>query len=83
MANLTNLQADIRPLFTDRDVHAMSKASSLASYEDVKSHAQILYESIRGVGGSIRPPPPPCGEGPWPQDRVELFGKWMSDGFPP
>jgi hypothetical protein len=29
------------------------------------------------------PPPPPKGEGPWPQSRIELFAKWMTDGFPP
>jgi hypothetical protein len=29
------------------------------------------------------PPPPPNGEGPWPQSRVELFAKWMADGCPP
>ena len=83
MANVTSFQADIRPLFTDPDVHAMSKAFHLASYDDVKSHAEIVYERIRGIGGSLMPPPSPRGEGPWPQDRIELFAKWMSDGCPP
>ena len=32
---LTSFEADIRTLFTDRDVHAMSKAFNLASYDDV------------------------------------------------
>ena len=39
MAEKTSYAMDIRPLFTDRDVHAMSKAFNLASYNDVKAHA--------------------------------------------
>lgn len=25
------------------------------------------------------PPPPPRGEGLWPQSRIELFGRWIED----
>lgn len=83
MTNLTSFQRDIRPFFTDRDIRAMSKAFNLASYDDVKAHAPIIYDRIRGVGGAVMPPPPPRGEGPWPQSRIELFAKWMSEGCPP
>jgi hypothetical protein len=83
MANVTSFQAHIRPLFTDRDVHAMSKAFNLASCDDVKKHASIIYDRIRGIGGAVMPPPPPRGEGPWPQSRIELFAKWMADGYQP
>jgi hypothetical protein len=47
MANLTSFQSDIRPLFTERDVHAMSKAFNLASYDDVKKHAPVIFDRIR------------------------------------
>jgi hypothetical protein len=80
---LTSFEADIRPLFTDRDIHAMSKAFNLASYEDVKKHAAAIYDRIRGIGGAVMPPPPPRGEGPWPQARIELFAKRMAEGFQP
>jgi hypothetical protein len=83
MANLTSFQADIRPLFTERDVHAMSKAFNLASYDDVKKHAAVIFDRIRGIGGAVMPPPPPRGEGPCPQSRIELFAKWMADGYQP
>jgi hypothetical protein len=83
MAQPTSFQADIRPLFTDRDVQAMSKAFNLASYNDVKARAAIIYDRIRGIGGGVMPPPPPRGEGPWPQSRIELFAKWMADGCQP
>src|SRR5580693_363110 len=79
MANLTSFQTDIRPLFTDRDIRAMSKAFNLGSYDDVKSHAAAIHDRIRGIGGAVMPPPPPRGEGPWTQSRIELFARWMSD----
>jgi hypothetical protein len=83
MAKLTSFQEDIRPLFTERDIRAMSKDFNLASYDDVKAHAAAIYDRIRGVGGAVMPPPPPRGEGPWPQARIELFAKWMTDGCQP
>jgi len=83
MAGLTSFQTDIRPLFTDRDIRAMSSAFNLARYEDVKGHASKIHDRIRGIGGAVMPPPPPRGEGPWPQSQIELFAKWMADGCPP
>jgi len=83
MAQPTSFQADIRPLFTDRDVQGMSKVFNLASYEGVKARAALIYNRIRGIGGAVMPPPPPRGEGPWPQARIELFARWIADGCPP
>jgi hypothetical protein len=83
MTKLTSFQADVRPLFTERDVNAMSKAFDLASYDDVKTHAAIIYDRIRGIGGAVMPPPPRRGEDPWPQSWIELFAKWIADGYQP
>jgi hypothetical protein len=83
MVNLTSFHADILPFFTERDIHAMSKAFNLASYDDVKAHAAAIYDRIRGIGGAVMPPPSPIGEGPWPQSRIEIFAKWMADGYQP
>jgi hypothetical protein len=83
MSRQTSFQADILPLFTERDIHAMSKAFNLANYDDVKAHASAIYDRIRGIGGAVMPPPPPRGEGPWPQPRIELFAKWIGDGYQP
>ena len=33
MTTKTSFATDIRPLFTERDIHARSKAFNLASYE--------------------------------------------------
>jgi hypothetical protein len=83
VAKLTSFQADILPLFTERDIHAMSRAFNLASYADVKAQAAVIYDRIRGIGGPVMPPPPPRGEGPWPQTRIDLFGRWITDGHQP
>jgi hypothetical protein len=83
MTKLTSFEADIRPLFTDRDINGMMKAFNLAHYDDVKKNAAAIYDRLRGVGGAVMPPPPPRGEGAWPQARIELFAKWMSEGFQP
>jgi hypothetical protein len=83
MANLTSFKADILPLFTERDIHPMSKAFNLASYDDVKAHAAAICDRIRGIGEAVMPPPPPRGEGPWPQSRIELSAKWIADGRQP
>jgi hypothetical protein len=83
MAKPTGFQADIRPLFTDRDIQGMMKAFNLESYDDVKTHAAAIYDRIRGIDGAVMPPPPPAGEGAWPQARIDLFAKWMADGYLP
>jgi hypothetical protein len=31
----------------------------------------------------VMPPPPPKGEGPWAQPRIEAFAKCMADGCRP
>jgi hypothetical protein len=83
MTIVTSFQAHIRPLFTDRDIQAMSKAFNLASYDNVRAHAAVIYDRIRGKGGAVMPPPPPRGEGPWPQAQIQLFAQWMADGYQP
>ena len=83
MTNTTSFQRDILPLFAQLDIEGMRKAFNLASYDDVKKHAAAIYDRIRAIGGPVMPPPPPRGEGPWPQSRIELFAKWMADGFQP
>jgi hypothetical protein len=83
VSKATSFAADIRPLFTDRDIQGMKKGFNLASYDEVKAHASAIYDRIRGIGGAVMPPPPPLGEGPWPQSRIDLFAKWLADGCQP
>jgi hypothetical protein len=57
MTKLTSFQADIRPLITELDIQAMSKAFNLASY-DVKTRTAAINDRIRGIGGAVMRPPP-------------------------
>src|SRR5277367_5668364 len=54
---MTSYETDIRPLFTERDIHGMSKAFNLASYDEVKAHAAATKDRIRGIGSAVMPPP--------------------------
>lgn len=79
---MTSYAADIRPLFSDLDVQGMSRAFDLRSYDACKAHAQAMYDRVRGIG-NLMPPLPPRGDGPWSQERIDLFGKWVAEGCPP
>jgi hypothetical protein len=65
---------DIRPLFREKDVSSMAKAFDLASYNDVRAHADGILAKV--ADGSM-----PC-DGAWPQERVELFRSWVDAGCP-
>jgi hypothetical protein len=67
--------ANIKPLFRARDQRAMTFALDLYSYEDVSQHADAILAKLRS--GSM-----PC-DGRWPQDRVDLFDRWIRDGKQP
>ncbi len=63
---------DIRPLFRDKDVHAMRFAFDLSQYDEVKTNAQGIYDRL--ADGSM-----PC-DGAWAEDRIALFRQWMEEG---
>ena len=67
-------ERDIRPLFRPDDVGAMSFAFDLASYEDVRTNAEVIYERV--ADGSM-----PC-DSRWPTERIELFRAWIDAGSP-
>lgn len=64
-----SFERDIRPLFRDVDVDAMSFALDLRSYDDVMSHAEIVFDRLRD--GSM-----PC-DVAWPPDLIETFRAWI------
>ena len=66
--------ADIKPLFRVRDINAMRGRFDLSKYEDVKRHAKAIYDRLED--GSM-----PC-DGPWPEEQVVIFKKWMDTGMP-
>lgn len=65
---------DIKPLFRAKDRDSMRRAFDLWSYADVEAHADAIAEAVRK--GAM-----PC-DGAWPQERVELFDRWIARGKP-
>jgi hypothetical protein len=83
MSGVTSFREDILPLFSELDINGMRRAFDLTDYEAVKAHARAIKDRIRGIGGPVMPPPPPRGDGPWAQSRIDLFDRWVADGCPP
>ena len=66
--------ADIRPLFREGDRESMMGWFDLWSHADVVAYADAIAERLHD--GSM-----PCDD-PWPDDRVELFDRWVDAGMP-
>jgi hypothetical protein len=56
----------------DRD--AMRRAFDLWLYDDVVSHAGA-------IGAKLHDGTMPC-DGPWPEERVSLFDRWVDQAMP-
>ena len=69
-----SFERDVRPLFRPEDVHAMSFAFDLASYEQVRVNADGIYARL--ADGSM-----PC-DAAWPAAQVERFRAWIDAGCP-
>jgi truncated hemoglobin YjbI len=64
----------IKPLFRRRDQRSMSFAFDLWSHDDVSRHSDAIL-------GRLRDGTMPC-DGAWPQDKIEVFARWVSTGKP-
>lgn len=71
-----SFQADIVPIF-EQYRGSMLWRLDLTNYEDVKANAEMLYSQINGGGM------PPSPYNAIPADQIELFKKWMAEGFHP
>ena len=58
----------------------MRKRFDLLAYDQVKASSPMIYARLSN--GSM-PPPPPDDNGPWPEEWIELFKRWMDEGCPP
>jgi hypothetical protein len=67
-------ERDIRPLFREEDISSMSMTFDLASYDDVSANADRILARLSD--GSM-----PC-DGPWPEEQVDLFRRWVDAGSP-
>jgi len=64
--------AHVKPLFRRRDRQSMQFVFDLWSYADVSKHAEGILNRLRD--GSM-----PC-DGTWPEERINLFARWIADG---
>jgi hypothetical protein len=67
-------EADVKPLFREKDRSSMLRAFDLWSYDDVSQHADAILARLEE--GSM-----PC-DGAWPPDRVDLVRRWLAQGAP-
>ena len=70
-----SFEADIRPLFRDRDRQSMSFAFDLWSYDDVRTRAAEIFARLQS--GTM-----PC-DGAWPDARIAVFRRWIDLGSQP
>ena len=69
-----SFEADIKPLFRERDRDSMRSHFDLWDHDDVSDNAEAILERLRD--GSM-----PC-DVAWPEDRVDLFARWVEEGKP-
>jgi hypothetical protein len=66
-------EAQIKPLFRERDRRSMLFAFDLWSYDDVSQHGARILARLRS--GTM-----PC-DGPWSEEQVETFQRWIDAGM--
>jgi hypothetical protein len=69
-----SFEEHIKPLFRPRDHQSMSFAFDLWSYDDASAHADAILARLRARTM-------PC-DGAWPDEKVELFQRWVESGKP-
>ena len=67
-----SFEQHIKPLFRRRDRQSMQFAFDLWSHHDVSTHADAILTRLQA--GSM-----PC-DGAWPDDRTDLFRRWIDAG---
>jgi len=73
MEQQVTFEQDIRPLFRDSDIRAMSSSFDLSSYDDVRANAEAIQAQL--AAGTM-----PC-DGAWPPEDVARFQAWVDGGF--
>jgi hypothetical protein len=76
----TSYERDIRPLFRQIDIDHMNNFGvDLSTYDGVKENAEEILSRLKDT---TRPMPPVSDGGPWPLNQIDLFERWMQEGFP-
>jgi hypothetical protein len=85
----TSYATDIRPLFRNNDIRCMSRRRPPIKLDDAAwlcdpaptfgfpDHGNARKVYSRLVLGDMPP------DGPWSQDKIDTYARWMDDGFHP
>lgn len=73
--SLVGFEADVKPLFREKDRDAMLSKFDLWRYDDVK-------QNVDGIGAALEEQKMPC-DGAWPSEQVEIFESWHRAGCAP
>jgi len=74
-----SFQLHIRPMFNETDIQHMSFRMELSDHEDVKNNSSGILSHLKGEGSLM---PPESNGGPWPQEWIDLFERWINEGHP-
>ena len=84
MANRpTSFELHIRPLFRQEpDINHMLQqvGLDLNSYDQVRQNANDILQRLKAR--DISQMPPNNAEGPWPDEWITLFERWIREGSP-
>jgi hypothetical protein len=72
---------DIKPLFRPIDIEHMNRHDVLLddfTYMSVPAHARAVQETLTG-----NPPSMPPGGPYWTRQQLDIFAKWIADGYQP
>jgi CDGSH-type Zn-finger protein/truncated hemoglobin YjbI len=70
-----SFDAHVKPLFRPADRNSMTFAFDLWSRADVQAHATDILDRLSS--GTM-----PC-DGAWPEEKVDVFKRWIESGFQP
>lgn len=68
-------------MFRSMDVQHMGFKFDLSDYDDVKNFSEEILKSLKGLEGRRVMPPIEDG-GPWPEEWIALFERWIAEGYP-
>ena len=79
MNKATSFRLHIRPLFRDLDIeHMLPIGIDLGSYEQVRDRSARVFGALQG-----KTMPPANADGPWPDEWIALFSRWIDEGSAP
>lgn len=67
----------ISVMFTDEQKRCMSPFLDLASYDDVKADAEVVFARVNDHSM------PSDESGPWPNEWIAMFRRWIDEGCQP